>query len=539
VAAGVVVVAAAGNDGHGAFTVGSPASASQTIAVAALDARSTSGTFKQPASFTSAGPRGPDNVSKPDVAAPGVDIRSAAAGTGDGSVVFDGTSMATPHVAGVAALALQANPTWTPEQVKSAIMNTATAGTSKVASYNSLLLGSGLVQPTKVVDTSVIALTTAGRGSLSFGYDPLSASYSEEQTVTLQNHGSTSATYDFATANEGGGIIPPAITITITPTTVTIPSGATRAITVRVSLSAAKVRGLPAATASDQGRLRVARGVIRGVATDDGSNGHYVIRVPYLAVPRGLSSIGSTTPTLDANGSGSIRVRNGGIHRGDAELFAVGATETTAGSGTSTDLRAVGIDILPGSAMQPDLPAGQRTVTFAVNTHGRWANPGENEIVVEVNTDTDEAAERVITAIDSGFGDNDSATGEYIVLVFNGSGTLLDAWTPIAPMNSSVALLAVSSANLGVSSSNNKWFRYRVTMTSLVGRTPSDTMPNAGWSKRFRVFSPPQRTGSFAVLDQDEAATMSLTSSNTDPRWMLISPDDNSGPAQATIVTPS
>jgi subtilisin family serine protease len=77
------------------------------------------------ASFSSRGPLGQNAVQKPDVTAPGVGIFAAKMGSGDEGVAMNGTSMAAPHVAGVAALVRQAHPDWSPEQVKAVIMNTA------------------------------------------------------------------------------------------------------------------------------------------------------------------------------------------------------------------------------------------------------------------------------------------------------------------------------------------------------------------------------------------------------------------------------
>jgi Subtilisin-like serine proteases len=59
---------------------------------------------------------------KPDVTAPGVDVLSSV--PAHAFELLDGTSMATPHVAGGAALLLQRHPTWTVEQVKSALAST-------------------------------------------------------------------------------------------------------------------------------------------------------------------------------------------------------------------------------------------------------------------------------------------------------------------------------------------------------------------------------------------------------------------------------
>lgn len=123
--AGIVVCVAAGNSGPNTRTIGSPGAASKVITVGAVDDSDTI------ASFSSRGPTG-DGRLKPEVVAPGVGIIAArASGTSMGSPIntyytsADGTSMATPHVAGIAALLLQAHPTWTPDKVKTALIETA------------------------------------------------------------------------------------------------------------------------------------------------------------------------------------------------------------------------------------------------------------------------------------------------------------------------------------------------------------------------------------------------------------------------------
>ena len=124
-AAGVVSVVAAGNDfdAGGLGTIESPANAPAAIAVAASTMGNDDGTSPDHIADFSAG--GPTPVSlqlKPDVTAPGVDVLSSVP-----AHIFDwlsGTSMSTPHVAGGAALLLQRHPTWTVEQVKSALAST-------------------------------------------------------------------------------------------------------------------------------------------------------------------------------------------------------------------------------------------------------------------------------------------------------------------------------------------------------------------------------------------------------------------------------
>lgn len=122
VAAGLVVVVAAGNDGPGTCTVGSPGAAANAITVGAMSDLGEGGFGL--ASFSSRGTTADGRI-KPEVVAPGVRIRSAKAGTVNGYIDYSGTSMATPFVVGVALLMRDANPALTPAQVRDAIVNTA------------------------------------------------------------------------------------------------------------------------------------------------------------------------------------------------------------------------------------------------------------------------------------------------------------------------------------------------------------------------------------------------------------------------------
>jgi serine protease AprX len=114
----VVICVAAGNTGPAARTVGPPGCARLVITVGASDDND------RIARFSSRGPTSDGRI-KPDIVFPGVGIAAAqATGTqlgpvvAEGYIAIDGTSMATPHASGVAALLLQANPKLTAEQVK-------------------------------------------------------------------------------------------------------------------------------------------------------------------------------------------------------------------------------------------------------------------------------------------------------------------------------------------------------------------------------------------------------------------------------------
>ena len=120
--AGIVVCVAAGNEGPQKNTIGSPAAAAKPITVGAMADHYERGYYL--CSFSSRGPTR-DNRVKPDICGPGVDILAAKAGTTDGYVNKSGTSMATPFVAGTAALMIDAKPDLTPADIKSDLMSTA------------------------------------------------------------------------------------------------------------------------------------------------------------------------------------------------------------------------------------------------------------------------------------------------------------------------------------------------------------------------------------------------------------------------------
>jgi serine protease AprX len=120
--AGIVPVVAAGNSGPRQGTVGTPGAAAKAITVCAMVDPARGGWALAP--YSSRGPT-LDGRIKPDICAPGYAISSAQAGTSGGYAALSGTSMATPVVAGTAALMLAVNPQLTPERVKAYLTETA------------------------------------------------------------------------------------------------------------------------------------------------------------------------------------------------------------------------------------------------------------------------------------------------------------------------------------------------------------------------------------------------------------------------------
>ncbi len=123
-AAGVVPVVAAGNeyDNAGAGSISSPGNSARAITVGAVQAEGNP-VRSVHAEFSSVGPTPISLRLKPDVVAPGIEILSSVPG---GWTSISGTSMASPHVAGAAALLRERHSGWTVAQLKSALVQTAT-----------------------------------------------------------------------------------------------------------------------------------------------------------------------------------------------------------------------------------------------------------------------------------------------------------------------------------------------------------------------------------------------------------------------------
>jgi subtilisin family serine protease len=220
---GILFAIAAGNEGDfGEQTIGSPGSAAAALTVGAVDDKDVL------ADFSSRGP-GLDGALKPDVTAPGVDITAAsapgnqiAAEVGEkpaGYMTISGTSMATPHVAGAAALLKQQHPAWKYAELKGAL-----TGSTKGGKYTPFQQGSGRIQVDQAIKQSVIA-------------DPVSVSFGVQQwphtddkpvtkELTYRNLGTKDVTLKLtSTATDPKGKAAPAGFFKLGATSVTVPAG--------------------------------------------------------------------------------------------------------------------------------------------------------------------------------------------------------------------------------------------------------------------------------------------------------------------------
>ncbi|MYW64771.1 S8 family serine peptidase [Streptomyces sp. SID8379] len=224
---GVLFAIAAGNEGPN--SIGSPGSADAALTVGAVDDKD------QLADFSSTGPRAGDGAIKPDVTAPGVDITAAAAPGSvieqevgqnpDGYLTISGTSMATPHVAGAAAILKQQHPDWKYTELKGALVGS-TKGTAKLTPFQQ---GSGRIQ----VDKAITQTVFADPASVSFGVAqwPHTDDKAVTKKVTYKNAGTKDVTLTLAVQATGPkGAAAPAGFFKLGATKVTVPAGGTASV---------------------------------------------------------------------------------------------------------------------------------------------------------------------------------------------------------------------------------------------------------------------------------------------------------------------
>ena len=338
-AAGVVPVVAAGNDYNdvGAGSVSSPANSAKAITVAAVETEGVPGTSIH-ADFSSVGPTTISLRQKPDVAAPGVGILSSVPG---GWASVSGTSMASPHVAGAAALLQQRHPEWTVAEIKSALVQT---GTDAEAEDGDAPVGPAFV------GGGVVALTAADRPllfaaptGLSFGL--LSRSSAAASTIGLEDAGGGAGTWQVTLTRPAA----PAGTSVVVPEAVEVPGELSWQVVTSASAAQGEVSGyivlhrgaderrvpfwgrvsVPALAQHRPGRALVGQGVHR--ATTEGRP-ELVSRYRYPEDPEGL---GVTT-----------------VLRGPELVYLAGMGQGIVNFGVVVTQRA------PGSRVEPRVVAG-------------------------------------------------------------------------------------------------------------------------------------------------------------------------------------
>ncbi|MET7954449.1 S8 family serine peptidase [Streptomyces sp. NPDC005317] len=218
---GPLFVIAAGN-AYGAGTIGSPGSAASALTVAAVDKQD------RRADFSSMGPLVRSYGLKPDLSAPGVDVNAAASRSVPGIdgmyQSMSGTSMATPHVAGAAAVLKQRHPEWSGQRIKDALMSSS----KLLPDHTPYEQGTGRLDVKAAVDTTIEATGSVEVASYDWPHSAQDAV--AERTLTYRNTGDEDVTLKLATDTD-------AAAYTLSTPELTVPAGSTAAAVLSIDPS--------------------------------------------------------------------------------------------------------------------------------------------------------------------------------------------------------------------------------------------------------------------------------------------------------------
>ncbi|MFF0155714.1 S8 family peptidase [Micromonospora sp. NPDC005203] len=230
---GALFVIAAGNSGG---AISSPGSAASALTVGAVDRND------ELADFSSRGPLVMSNVAKPELVAPGVDIVAArAAGTNLQDPIdkhyeaISGTSMASPHVAGAAALLAQRHPDWTGAQLKAALVGAA----DPLTGIDAYAVGAGRLNAVRALGGPTSNQPVVNLGT--FAYPQSGTSEATLSWTGAATPATTVLDLDVAVVNHDGQPVPRGAA-SLSTNRVTVKRGSTAGATLRVNRAALATR---------------------------------------------------------------------------------------------------------------------------------------------------------------------------------------------------------------------------------------------------------------------------------------------------------
>ncbi|MBI2421767.1 MAG: S8 family serine peptidase [Candidatus Hydrogenedentes bacterium] len=419
--AGVVVVASAGNNGDTYYITSMPAASPWVISVAACEDEDPGETGLDAFQLSSFSSRGPSHSHggrvwlKPDVTAPGSRIRSAGAFVVSGAEpvrLLSGTSMACPHVAGLASLLRQQDPQLTAPQVKALIMNTASRDVfldpdQALPRNGPAQAGVGAVDGAHASRNSVILFGTAHPEAVhvTFQAREVVDVLHETESITVSNLGTEARSFSV-------GLDPvvtiPGVSVAIAPDFLSLGAGESAALTLTLDAEAEMMKHVrdPAAAARTANVLRHWISEAVGyVALTDMADGE-TLRLGYYAALRPASDVRATDTAVqvDADGNGALHFEGSSFAHGsslpDDEtasrsvykwLHSDAQDAARTGLEAGADIAQVGVAFTPfdGAEAEQELAVG-------IAVHGDWFTPNYVQFSVEIDLDADGVADRVL-----------------------------------------------------------------------------------------------------------------------------------------------
>lgn len=377
----------------------------------------------QIATFSSRGPGQGGSVFKPDLTAPGVSIVSAGVGTGTGSANLQGTSMASPHTAGAAALLRKKHPNLDQSAIKALLQNS-TVNANESGDTSLARQGVGAIR----VDRAVALTSYASPGGISFGrLNPLTTVNRDEKVTVKDLSGKRR---NFSVTHVPNQVYP--------GVEVKCPSS------LRLNANAqAKVLITLKFDPKAAWRNDVFDDAVVSQTEVDGwcvfSDGKDTLRVGYLAVVDPASGV----LVLPDNGLSDVKVQNVGPSLGWAEAFTLAKVGGEEQDDTYGSIGATGF-----RRANPAFYAGYNVVEFGFVLERSFEHLSNLKFNLDIDTNGDGVADAFLEGTDlSDYFDQDP--GEFATLQFNTAGDGFVDWAPISTwdFNDRVVILPFTLAS--------------------------------------------------------------------------------------------
>jgi subtilisin family serine protease len=425
-------------------------------------------------SFSSRGPRRYDGALKPDIAAPGDTIFSAANGTGTRGVSFSGTSMAAPHVSGAMALLRQLHPDWSVEELKALAMNSAAvrarSGGQSGPIFSPSRQGAGRITLPDAGQAMAVAYNADNRGqvSISFGMPQVLDTTTLVKNVRVVNKRATPATYAIGVTDV---VTTSGVTISPLVSSISVPAYGSATFAVLMTADAALLdQTLDPATASTQdGAARQFLAEYSGYLTLTGPD---TLSVPFYAAPRpasamraagGLSfGLNTTSATLTLRGTDV----NTPAYRSRAWVLQLQEQNiddyVTSGVEDAGDMKFIGVG---SDVVQPGGLTANSQIAFGIGTFGAWSTPGgqDSQFVILIDNNNDLIADHIVLNWNaSQASDATDASDVFISAVIDITRDKVIATHPaVASFNSSALVLSATAGELGLRAGKSR-FNYAI-----------------------------------------------------------------------------
>ncbi|HET7539366.1 MAG TPA: S8 family serine peptidase [Polyangiaceae bacterium] len=473
--------------------------------------------FRGVASFSSGGPRFADSALKPNVIAPGVSVVSTAVGTGSGALTGSGTSMASPVVAGVAALTRQAHPSWSARDIANVISNT--AAPSAINGYSTRLAGAGVPQAAAAVKAGAIA--SAERSpALNFGFVELRDRARLRGSITVANQERGAMQFNVSIpAPFVQGV--PHVAIA-SKTRLRVPAGESATFNLELTVPLPNVDPLG---------FNDFAGVVELTPADANSNHGVTLRVPYYGVARPEANVDAELePAPRPNKpQGQLELSNFRSKLpGTAGVYAWGI-EGESDLKSCNDVRAVGVQSLTVGEEGPWL-------VFAFDGFRRCSNSAVNEYAILLENELGQ--QFALIGVDQGLLEVNDPNGVLVTAVFDVQTEDVYELPALAASDSATVQLAAPASLLGLTSAAPR-FTYQAQTVNLAGQGEDDPAGEA----RFNAYaSALLGLGQLVAVDGDartklpigvDATEFALTPSKG---VFVLSAENAPGPKQAELL---